>query len=79
MVGWFCCYFLRDLSMGYRVIGLLRVTPAAEVGGGGGGGGEKIYITKNDNYNGNYDLGPVKTFNGLKARTKQYNRKLQLQ
>lgn len=76
MVGWFCCYFLRDLSMGYRVIGLLRVTPAAEVGGGGG---EKIYITKNDNYNGNYDLGPVKTFNGLKARTKQYNRKLQLQ
>ena len=62
--------------MGYRVIGLLRVTPAAEVGGGGG---EKIYITKNDNYNGNYDLGPVKTFNGLKARTKQYNRKLQLQ
>ncbi len=35
MVGWFCCYFLRDLSMGYRVIGLLRVTPAAEVGGGG--------------------------------------------
>ncbi len=77
MVGWFCCYFLRDLSMGYRVIGLLRVTPAAEVGVGGGR--EKIYITKNDNYNGNYDLGPVKTFNGLKARTKQYNRKLQLQ
>ena len=68
MVGWFCCYYLRHLC------------PAAEVGGGGGGG-ERIYITKNDNYNGNYDsvLGPVKTFNGLKARTKQYNRKLQLQ
>ena len=66
MVGWFCCYYLRHLC------------PAAEVGGGGG---EKIYITKNDNNNGNYDsvLGPVKTFNGLKARTKQYNRKLQLQ
>ena len=63
-VSFCCCCFVVGWLVGW-LVGIFCVFYARGVGGagwGGGGGREKIYITKNYNYNGNYDsvLGPVK-------------------